>query len=60
MSPAGKRNAGAEIRILAQGTVVRVGKEGVPNWGQRQGASSWTQGTQGVLAPVGATRRYCG
>ena len=28
MSPACKRNAGAEIRILAQRTVVRVGKRG--------------------------------
>ncbi len=52
MSPACERNAGAEIRILAQRTVVRVGKGGVFDWTQRQGASTWTQVRQGVLVPV--------
>lgn len=52
MSPACEHNAGAEIRILAQRTVVRIGKGGVPDCTQRQRASSWTQGTQGVLVPV--------
>jgi hypothetical protein len=55
MSTASERNAACEIRILAQGTVVRVGKGGVPNWRQRQGASNWTHATQGTCAG-GATR----
>jgi hypothetical protein len=52
MSPACERNAAAEIRILAQRTVVCVGKGGVPDCIQRQGAPSWTQVTQEVVVPV--------
>src|ERR1700687_4591619 len=52
MSPACERNARAEIPILGQRTVVRVGKGGVPDCTQSSGSSSWTQVTQGVLVPV--------